>query len=203
MPPTSTAIPAGTSSGAILRGVLDRHPNRCCDHCKNPRIGVLHPVRVWALASFARKQGPEPMMPRMTSDQSVAQRALRDLIATLQEVDERYLGDEWNAPAFGDLADGFRSVANVLERRTVPHELDAYISGFHWSTPAFVDTRIMLFRLSCCQLFRANCARIHTVSHIRYFRAGAYDCSRFRCTQTPRFSPRAEWARCANGSVPS
>ena len=41
--------------------------------------------------------------------------ALRELIALLQEIDERYLGDEWGAPAFGDLVDGFRSVANMLE----------------------------------------------------------------------------------------
>lgn len=41
--------------------------------------------------------------------------ALRDLIALLQEIDERYLGDEWGAPAFGDLPDGFRSVAHMLE----------------------------------------------------------------------------------------
>jgi hypothetical protein len=41
--------------------------------------------------------------------------AVRELIELLAEVDERYLGDEWGAPAFGDLADGYRSVANTLE----------------------------------------------------------------------------------------
>jgi len=46
---------------------------------------------------------------------SESRRALRELIALLQEVDERYLGDEWSAPAFGDLADGYRSVASLVE----------------------------------------------------------------------------------------
>src|SRR5262245_49341087 len=41
--------------------------------------------------------------------------ALRELIALLEEIDERYLGDEWSAPAFGDLPDGVRTVANMLE----------------------------------------------------------------------------------------
>ncbi|MCU1427739.1 MAG: hypothetical protein JWL83_1739 [Actinomycetia bacterium] len=51
----------------------------------------------------------------MTGPEPEARRALHELIALLQEVDERYLGDEWSAEAFGDLADGFRSVANTLE----------------------------------------------------------------------------------------
>jgi Protein of unknown function (DUF1214) len=46
---------------------------------------------------------------------SESRRALRDLIALLEEIDERYLGEEWGAPAFGDLPDGYRSVANTLE----------------------------------------------------------------------------------------
>jgi hypothetical protein len=46
---------------------------------------------------------------------SASRTAFRDLIALLHEVDERYLGDEWSAEAFGDLPDGFRSVMNVLE----------------------------------------------------------------------------------------
>jgi uncharacterized protein DUF1214 len=46
---------------------------------------------------------------------SESRRALRELIALLQEVDERYLGDEWSAASFGDLPDGYRSVANMLE----------------------------------------------------------------------------------------
>src|SRR4029453_15892730 len=46
---------------------------------------------------------------------SESRRALRDLIALLEEIDERYLGDEWGAPGFGDLHDGYRSVANTLE----------------------------------------------------------------------------------------
>lgn len=41
--------------------------------------------------------------------------ALRELIALLHEIDERYLGDEWSAPGFGDLPDGVRSVAHLLE----------------------------------------------------------------------------------------
>jgi hypothetical protein len=50
-----------------------------------------------------------------TDSDSESRRALRELIALLQEVDERYLGDEWSAPMFGDLPDGYRSVANMLE----------------------------------------------------------------------------------------
>src|ERR1700722_13687834 len=44
-----------------------------------------------------------------------SRRALRDLIALLQEIDDRYLGDEWAAASFGDITDGFRYVANVVE----------------------------------------------------------------------------------------
>jgi hypothetical protein len=51
----------------------------------------------------------------MSGPETESQRALRELIALLQEIDERYLGDEWNAPAFGDLPDGVRTVANMLE----------------------------------------------------------------------------------------
>jgi hypothetical protein len=51
----------------------------------------------------------------MTDAGAESQRALRELIALLQEIDERYLGDDWGAAAFGDLPDGVRSVANVLE----------------------------------------------------------------------------------------
>ena len=40
---------------------------------------------------------------------------MREMIALLQEIDERYLGDEWSAPAFGDLPDGFRQIASMLE----------------------------------------------------------------------------------------
>jgi hypothetical protein len=46
---------------------------------------------------------------------SQARVALRELIALLQEVDERYLGEEWSAESFGDLADGYRSVASLIE----------------------------------------------------------------------------------------
>jgi hypothetical protein len=46
---------------------------------------------------------------------SESRTALRELIGLLEEIDERYLGDEWGAPMFGDLHDGFRSVANTLE----------------------------------------------------------------------------------------
>jgi hypothetical protein len=44
-----------------------------------------------------------------------SRRALREMIALLQEIDERYLGEEWSAASFGDLPDGCRSVANTLE----------------------------------------------------------------------------------------
>ena len=44
-----------------------------------------------------------------------SRRALRDLIALLQEIDDRYLGDEWAAASFGDTTDGFRYVANLIE----------------------------------------------------------------------------------------
>ena len=46
---------------------------------------------------------------------SESKAALQELIALLQEVDDRYLGDEWGAAAFNDLPDGYRSVANTLE----------------------------------------------------------------------------------------
>jgi hypothetical protein len=51
----------------------------------------------------------------MPGPDTESRRALRELIALLQEIDERYLGDEWGAPAIGDVADGYRSVANLLE----------------------------------------------------------------------------------------
>jgi hypothetical protein len=51
----------------------------------------------------------------VAADASEARAALRELIGLLEEVDNRYLGDEWGAAAFGDLADGFRSVANLVE----------------------------------------------------------------------------------------
>jgi hypothetical protein len=50
-----------------------------------------------------------------TPPTSESRTALRELIALLQEVDDRYLGDEWAAPAFGDLHDGYRSAAHMLE----------------------------------------------------------------------------------------
>jgi hypothetical protein len=51
----------------------------------------------------------------MAGEAPESRAALRELIALLQEIDERYLGDEWGAPALGDATDGFRSVANTLE----------------------------------------------------------------------------------------
>jgi hypothetical protein len=52
----------------------------------------------------------------MMPDQApLSRKALRDLIALLHEVDDRYLGDEWGAANFGDLTDGFRYLANVVE----------------------------------------------------------------------------------------
>src|SRR5947207_5847560 len=50
-----------------------------------------------------------------TDSDTESRRALRELIALLQEVDERYLGDEWSADAFGDLPDGVRQIASMLE----------------------------------------------------------------------------------------
>ncbi len=51
----------------------------------------------------------------MPETDSESRRALRELIALLQEIDERYLGDEWMANAFGDLPDGYRQIASMLE----------------------------------------------------------------------------------------
>src|SRR3954464_9472590 len=51
----------------------------------------------------------------MTGSELESRRALHELIALLQEIDERYLGDEWGAPAMGDVVDGFRSLANLIE----------------------------------------------------------------------------------------
>jgi hypothetical protein len=61
----------------------------------------------------------------MTDTDSESRKALRELIAMLQEVDERYLGDEWSANAFGDLPDGYRQIASLLEGGlTLAFELD-------------------------------------------------------------------------------
>jgi hypothetical protein len=51
----------------------------------------------------------------MTGPDLESRRALHELIALLQEIDERYLGDEWGSPGMGDTVDGFRSVANLIE----------------------------------------------------------------------------------------
>ena len=51
----------------------------------------------------------------MTDTDSGSRSALREFIALLQEIDERYLGDEWSASAFGDLPDGFRQIASMVE----------------------------------------------------------------------------------------
>lgn len=48
-------------------------------------------------------------------DELESRQALREYVALLQEIDERYLGDEWMSPSFGDTVDGFRSVANLIE----------------------------------------------------------------------------------------
>ena len=62
----------------------------------------------------------------MTETDCESRQALRELIALLQEVDERYLGEEWSAPMFGDLPDGYRSVASLLEGALyLTFELDA------------------------------------------------------------------------------
>jgi hypothetical protein len=62
----------------------------------------------------------------MTASDSAARLAWRELVSLLQEVDERYLGDEWSAFSFGDLHDGYRSVANLLEGAlTLVFESDA------------------------------------------------------------------------------
>jgi hypothetical protein len=61
----------------------------------------------------------------MTETESESRRALRGFIALLQEIDERYLGEEWMANAFGDLPDGFRQIASLLEGGlTLAFELD-------------------------------------------------------------------------------
>jgi hypothetical protein len=51
----------------------------------------------------------------MTGPDLESRRALRELIGLLEEIDERYLGDEWGSAGFGDTVDGFRSVANMIE----------------------------------------------------------------------------------------
>jgi hypothetical protein len=51
----------------------------------------------------------------VSGDELESRRALRELIALLQEIDERYLGEEWLSPSFGDTVDGFRSLANLIE----------------------------------------------------------------------------------------
>ncbi len=51
----------------------------------------------------------------MAGTDSESRAALRGLIALLQEIDDRYLGEEWSADAFGDLPDGFRQIASLLE----------------------------------------------------------------------------------------
>ena len=51
----------------------------------------------------------------MSGDELESRRALRELIALLQEIDDRYLGDEWLSPGFGDTVDGFRSLGNLIE----------------------------------------------------------------------------------------
>src|SRR3954471_23747805 len=51
----------------------------------------------------------------MTGSELESRRALHELIALLQEVDDRYLGDEWGSPGMGDTVDGFRSLANMIE----------------------------------------------------------------------------------------
>lgn len=49
------------------------------------------------------------------SQASESRTAFRELLALLHEVEERYLGDEWSAEAFGDLPDGFRSMMHTIE----------------------------------------------------------------------------------------
>ena len=51
----------------------------------------------------------------MTGPELESRRALHELIALLQEIDERYLGDEWGSPALGDTVDGFHSVAHLIQ----------------------------------------------------------------------------------------
>src|SRR5262245_54399767 len=51
----------------------------------------------------------------MAAEAPESRKALREYIALLQELDERYLGDEWGAANFGDLTDGFRSVGHTVE----------------------------------------------------------------------------------------
>jgi hypothetical protein len=51
----------------------------------------------------------------MTGPELESRRALRELIALLEEIDERYLGEEWGSPALGDTVDGFFSVAHLIQ----------------------------------------------------------------------------------------
>jgi hypothetical protein len=67
---------------------------------------------------------------------------MRELIALLEEIDARYLGEEWGAPAIGDVADGYRSVANTLEGALVlAFDLDPARPFFR---PIVTRTRKML-----------------------------------------------------------
>ena len=51
----------------------------------------------------------------MTGPELESRRALRELIALLEEIDERYLGEEWGSPGLGDTVDGFFSVAHLIQ----------------------------------------------------------------------------------------
>lgn len=73
---------------------------------------------------------------------SESRTAFRELIALLEEVDRRYLGDEWMADAFGDLPDGFRQVMHTLEGAlTLMFESDPERPIFR---PIVTQTRKML-----------------------------------------------------------
>jgi Protein of unknown function (DUF1214) len=73
---------------------------------------------------------------------SESRRAFGELIALLEEIDDRYLGDEWSAAAFGDVHDGYRSVVHTLEGAlALTFESDAERPSFR---PIVTPTRKML-----------------------------------------------------------
>ena len=87
--------------------------------CRGRSLGCRRrrpPQHGWTARGSHRVLGRDRAVVRsIVSDERESRRALRELIALLQEIDERYLGDEWSAPAFGDLYDGYRSIAHTLE----------------------------------------------------------------------------------------
>ena len=63
----------------------------------------------------------------MTGPDLESRRALHELIALLQEIDERYLGEEWGSPGFGDTVDGFHTGTENQSRS------GAFSAGAGWT----------------------------------------------------------------------